>query len=252
MGSVAGSEGSIGWAGMDQTRLQTSAIQDVRGGGELQTPPRRGILAEEEVVSSPEAIKNTTIPMIDPKREGGLRSPDSPAMYFDPKYDLPRRGQGSSEEAITGDGSPVSRRRTTGRRSQDVAELLARHRAKVESPAGQKRGGVDNSRHDQALQRSLSILQQLKRGSTGGDASLDIRNERLSFASLSRSASTSGRQVPADRGEATDREVSEASLGGTGGVSQDLPSRPSEVETEMMPTGRGKFRLPDVDSRICR
>ena len=246
LASVEGSEGSAGSTGKGQARVQASSIQGVQGSGDFQTPPPRAVLAEEEVVSSPEATKNTTIPMIDPRREGGQRSPDSPAMHFDPEYDLPRRGRATLETAIGQDATPASRR-TSGQRpsrqateSLDLAELLARLKAKVDGPAG-RRGGADNSRHDQALNRSLTILQKLKQGTAERDAALDLMDERCSLMSLSRSAAVSGRGVPADREEATDKR-SVASLGGSSVVSQVGPSRLPGVETPMKPVGEGELR----------
>jgi hypothetical protein len=130
-------------------------------------------------------------------------------MPFDPAYDLPRRGKLAD---ISTSGTPVSRgassRRSVSQASDsfNVPELLERMRAKIDGSTSQ-RGGVDNSRHDRALHRSLTILQQLKTSSAERNAAHSLMDERCSL--MSSGPALSDRRISADRKQQEDAEQEE-------------------------------------------
>ena len=142
--------------------------------------PSKNDAVHDDLLSSPEAVKDTTIPMVDPKSEGAVRSPDSPAMHFDPEFDLPRRrrtlADGNGRVGTT--PVPTESKRVQGPYSESPAlsSLLDRLKRRVgersQSPSVPAASTTVDHVHEAAYQKSMSIIQDFRRQRVGSTPAL--------------------------------------------------------------------------------
>jgi len=197
--------------------------------------PSEDDAAEDDLLSSPEAVKDTTIPMVDPKSEGAVRSPDSPAMHFDPEFDLPRRrrtlADGNGMVGMTPVLTESKRVRGAFSESPALSSLLDRLKRRVEersqSPSLPAASQTVDHVHEAAYQNSMSIIQDFKRQRVGSTPALISPVDNLSNAHAADGGSRI-RWLPIERTDAATGKLQRAFM------PMDLDKPKKEVNPERL------------------